>query len=415
MNKEQLFAAMNGIDEAILERSEKNASKKNTLLQWTALAACFCLIIAAFTLLPRSEEQPQGDASGPILQPEPTVSCHDRQWTVRYNEEERIEMDYQRALPAGYFNEALTARQLDMILPQKQLDLEIAYSRAYFFYDGTVDKVFLQLAVGSETINITLGNYFTCCIHSPEDPVVSRCGNVEYEIYRYDLKNRTLLEADTKLGDVPLHFSMETKSPEQGMQAFEAVLECFSWYDTGKPALSDILPSRIPEFVSEKLDSLLQAQQDPDFGRLMPQNGPDGFAVESFRRYKDYYSNYLSGLWTKGYAELSWQVSAYSDDAASRITSVADTVNYDLSLYPIPRADSVPEQLREIVNDPIFLAEELTLEAVQARTYTVEDAGEGGTSCRMNFSVKYGDCVVTVWSKGIEPQWLYDQLTQLRE
>ena len=90
-----------------------------------------------------------------------------------------------------------------------------------------------------------------------------------------------------------------------------------------------------------------------------------------------------------------------------------DKKNYDLSRYPIPRADSVPDELREIVNDPIFEAEELTLEAVYCRAYKVSDAGDTD-GWRMRFSVRFGDVIVSVSAKGVEPEWIYQQLFHLR-
>lgn len=34
---------------------------------------------------------------------------------------------------------------------------------------------------------------------------------------------------------------------------------------------------------------------------------------------------------------------------------------------------------------------------------------------RMNFSVRYGDYVVCINSKGVEPEWIYEQLISLNE
>jgi len=109
---------------------------------------------------------------------------------------------------------------------------------------------------------------------------------------------------------------------------------------------------------------------------------------------------------------LSWVVTPYTEEDVPRLTSVDDKKNYDLSLYPIPRADSVPDELREIVDNPIFSAEELTLEAVYCRAYKVDDAGDTD-GWRMIFSVKYGDVIVSVSTKGVEPEWLYQQIVDL--
>lgn len=158
--------------------------------------------------------------------------------------------------------------------------------------------------------------------------------------------------------------------------------------------------------------TLAEARDDPDFGAYMPDAAPSGFAEESVRRYRGENNDFLSGLWTRGYAELRWQVSYYTERDAARLTGVDEPENYDLARYPIPRADSVPEALREIVNDPIFRAEELTPEAVWARAYRVDEAGDSG-GWRMSFSVKYGDRVVRVTAKGVEPDWVYAQLSAL--
>ena len=100
------------------------------------------------------------------------------------------------------------------------------------------------------------------------------------------------------------------------------------------------------------------------------------------------------------------------EEDEGRLTSVADTENYDLSLYPIPRASSVPDDLREIVDNPIFSAGELTMDAVWARAYTTGESGDSN-GWRMAFSVRYGDTIVEVRTNGIDPEWVYHQLKKL--
>ena len=48
------------------------------------------------------------------------------------------------------------------------------------------------------------------------------------------------------------------------------------------------------------------------------------------------------------------------------------------------------------------------------RAYKVDDAGDTD-GWRMKFSVWYGDVVVAVSTKGVEPEWVYQQLTNLIE
>ncbi|MCI8350885.1 MAG: hypothetical protein HFJ86_06925 [Oscillospiraceae bacterium] len=148
------------------------------------------------------------------------------------------------------------------------------------------------------------------------------------------------------------------------------------------------------------------------FGQYLPQTGPEGFREESVRRYRDENSDFLSVLWTKEWSpeELSWRVERYDEAMAGRVTAVEDRENYDMGVYFLPLTDSVPEELWEIVDHPIFRAEELTLEAVQSR---VIPGTEGDDGARMSFGVKYGDMVVEVNAKGISAEWVYERLVEV--
>lgn len=165
----------------------------------------------------------------------------------------------------------------------------------------------------------------------------------------------------------------------------------------------------------DKALTLPEALANEPFGAYMLSQAPAGFQAESIHLYQDENSYFLSGLWTKGtgsFDEISWRVSFYSETDADRVTSIEDTKNYDLGLYSFPLADSVPIELFQIVDHPIFQGNELTLDAVKRRAYTVRDTGDT-TGKRMNFGVLYGDILVEVSSKGISPEWLYEKLSGL--
>lgn len=165
----------------------------------------------------------------------------------------------------------------------------------------------------------------------------------------------------------------------------------------------------------DKALTLPEALANEPFGAYMLSEAPAGFQAESIHLYQDENSYFLSGLWTKGtgsFDEISWRVSFYSETDADRVTSIEDTKNYDLGLYSFPLADSVPIELFQIVDHPIFQGNELTLDAVKRRAYTVRDTGDT-TGKRMNFGVLYGDILVEVSSKGISPEWLYERLSGL--
>lgn len=58
------------------------------------------------------------------------------------------------------------------------------------------------------------------------------------------------------------------------------------------------------------------------------------------------------------------------------------------------------------------VADELTMDVVWARAYTTGEAGDSD-GWRMAFSVRYGDAIVEVHTKGVNPEWVYHQLKNL--
>jgi hypothetical protein len=151
-----------------------------------------------------------------------------------------------------------------------------------------------------------------------------------------------------------------------------------------------------------------------DFGAYLPKTLPDGFVFEDSLRFINQERNSLSVNWTKGMGYINWRVSLLDDKDKTRITSVTDVKNYDLTLYPIPRADSVPDELRQIVDNPIFLIDELTLDTVRARSYEVSDSGDE-KGPRMRFSVLYGDTLVELNVKGAAPEVMFQILRQIKK
>ena len=74
----------------------------------------------------------------------------------------------------------------------------------------------------------------------------------------------------------------------------------------------------------------------------------------------------------------------------------------------------MPDELREIVDDPIFNIDELTIDAVKARTYEIADAGDK-PGPRMHFSVLYGDILVELSIKGVSSEVIFEILQQIKK
>ncbi|WIV13711.1 hypothetical protein [Proteiniborus sp. MB09-C3] len=218
--------------------------------------------------------------------------------------------------------------------------------------------------------------------------------------------------ASFKLSDIAYYVELGGKETEKETLKEEFSALIGTLIKGGTADLSVFHPI-VPELHNDQLN-LDEARADVDFGKYLPATIPDGFVFEEALRFINQEGDELSAYWVKGMGYIDWHVSTLDESDKMRITSIEDTGNYDLSLYPIPRADSVPNELREIVDNPIFLSEELTLEAVKSRTYEVSDSGDE-PGPRMRFSVLYGDILVELRIKGASSEAMFDILQQIKK
>ena len=223
----------------------------------------------------------------------------------------------------------------------------------------------------------------------------------------YEALDSTLYFASFTLG--PTGFYAEVQGGEEAQEELAYVTE--ELIKGGQIDLSTLVPVSVPLIRMEEL-TLAQALSDPDYGSYLPESLPEGFSFDAAKRRINQERNDLFAIWTKGMGYVEWRVSILDEEAGKRMTGIEDTQNYDLAFYPVPRAESVPDSLRKIVENPIFLREDLTLEAVKARAYTLSDPGDEPGS-RMRFGVLFGQTLVELNIKGVEPEKIYDMLKSL--
>ena len=419
MSKNIVIDSLGRIDDDMIQSVEnlRRKKKRPAWRKWSSMAACFCLLVAAVVVIPHllpgttqlpPDESPSGEqehTKGPLPP-----------WTIHFNETTSM-LVANRAMIKGVFTEPLNETELAALMPGMSYEYMASSGYARFDTYGHLLDIIMQVTttLPESPVTVGLADYwfgFDCVL--PGKEVVSVCNGVEYKAYQYEFGDTITLSARTKRGDIYFGFAMDTTKAqlEQAKADFQYVLECFAYYEEGKPDLSVIVPEEIPELMEQVFTTLSEARAEPDFGRYLPSDLPAGFGEATIYRFKFQNSNFLSALWSKGLDDLNWVVKPYAEEDAHRLTGVNDKENYDLSLYPIPRADSVPDELREIMDNPIFEADELTLDAVYRRAYKVNDSGDTD-GWRMRFSVKYGDVIVSVSTKGVEPEWLHQQLVNL--
>lgn len=427
MNGFDLLHKMDLIDPTYLEQADKIPKKKTrNLSMWALPAACLVFIVAlalSVDFLRRSSD-PFGilpDAT-PATQQTQNVTVTDAPLadedlqvvfdSLLFNESQTIASATRIHLP-GYFTEELNESELSAVLPNSNYSEQNVRATAGFDGNGTPIEVFLEIQHPFSDTPMFISFFHQTVpdtIYTSENTQVCTLNGRDFILTHMKTQDdqHALCACGEMNGWLMQIRYQSNKDEDTAKREFACVLADFTDYENGKPDFSAVTAETIPEFFDRQL-SLQEALDDAQFGAFMLREVPEGFTEESVRRYKDQNQDFLSGLWTKGLAELRWKVAYYTDADAERLTEIAQTENYDLSLYPIPRADSVPEHLREIVDNPIFKAEELTLETVQKRAYTVADAGDV-EGPRIAFSVLYGNVVAEIRAKGVDPAWIYEQL-----
>ncbi|MGO5115049.1 hypothetical protein ACTQ33_08430 [Candidatus Avoscillospira sp. LCP25S3_F1] len=402
--------------------------------RWAAVAACIALLAAVGGLwlgqvpTPGQPVPPNGTESG--LPPVTIPDAEDTQsettedverpasvWDFYYNEIDHM-VDAARQYSPGYFQEALDQTELDAVQPGMWLEWMTFSGEAGFDGEGNLLEVVLWVTTSQPdtTVTVTLSpDGPSPCFLLPEEAVPSTCNGVEYRLGRWvDPSGGISLRAESQMHGIWFTLSLHTTADakKQAQADFEDILECFTFYEQGMPNLSAVTAVEIPPWQDKNL-SQTEALADPDFGAWFLPTAPSGFAEESICRYQDQNTNALWGLWTSEYGQLRWEVRYMTTEDADYLVDISEPETYDLSRYPIPRADSVPEYLRKMVEHPIFEAEELTWEVLSTRADTAADAGDSD-GARMNFGVRYGDIIVEVQSKSVDPQWIYKQLMVLQ-
>ena len=417
-----LLNAMDGLDEQTVADAEQGRAAR-PWRKWCGAAACLCLILAGvWTLGPEPLPPPVEHDGSTVQTAEPPADLLPSDlppWEAVYNRSEPgLTMDVMRVFHPGFFTEALSGEELAAVAPSYRLEWSPWTGEAGFDEEGNLLGLWLFAGRPGQDIRATLstGRQLGCGLRpGDEDVTVSRCGTTEYRLYEALSGQTTALRADAQLNGVYLTVTLEVPAEEtdRAREDFQRALECFSTYGVGLPDLSRVTAEEIPEWLYEARTHE-QALQDPEFGRYFPGELPTGFEPASIIRWKNQRENILDGCWFNGMAQLEWTVEPMRPEDEARLVHPEEREKYDLSLYPVPRAESVPEDLRTVVDDPVFPLEELSLDMVRARSYSVEESGDV-SGPRFRFSVTLDGVRVNVSGKGVSPEWIFEALTGLQK
>lgn len=145
------------------------------------------------------------------------------------------------------------------------------------------------------------------------------------------------------------------------------------------------------------------AREDAVYGRYVDVQIPEGYEFTSG-------SCTASGLrliWSKGTEEITVSCRQADESVSDWLVDADDPREYDLGLYTIPLAESVPQELIQKVSNATFYADQVSLQIVEARSYQMEEQGDEAL-WRTQIGILYsGNVLVDIRSKGPSPEEIY--------
>lgn len=170
MRGNEFLDKMELIEPAYVEAADnKPKKKKSILVKWGAMAACFCLLVAAAVAIPHffsgDEPAPMGNNDLPI-QTGPVEGNEDSEysegpwspWTVVFNEPVSV-LDASRKYIPGYFTEELNEEELAALEPALRWgDMEYS-GYAGFDGNGSLIDVIMEIKAPhpERTVNLEIG------------------------------------------------------------------------------------------------------------------------------------------------------------------------------------------------------------------------------------------------------------------
>ena len=416
--------------------------RRRTVYRYAGLAACAAVLALCVWTIPglwnnpaenlpnnpvhisTHAPQPQNGGQNAIVTDAPPDSdtmipgLRDEEFPLALNKAEAL-MQAGRLWPEGFFYKPLSEEQLSAVFPNLNLTLA---ATAFYSPDGTLLSVTATEThtPGRADAPIMVYEYFNrteiqlgegeiiedCVMLIDGTPIISDVFGVPVTAYMSQLDNGPVyFQAEFVIDNIAYRVKLYDNIIA-GELRLTGIVNDIIYY--GAADLNVLSDPAIPELRNDRL-TLEEAQGDPDFGLYLPQTVPSRFVFESAHRFINQDANGMYVLWTADLGNLWWNISKATDHGFERIVSADEREKYDMSLYSIPWAQSVPNELREYVLYPVLPAEELTLEIIKARVY-YRDTTSGGN---MDFSVLYGEAIISVNINGMSPEEVWEMFTGL--
>lgn len=147
------------------------------------------------------------------------------------------------------------------------------------------------------------------------------------------------------------------------------------------------------------------ARMDAIYGYYVDVQVPEGYSYSN----GTWSEERLHVIWHKGLTEeISISCQHADESVSSWLVDTDNPEEYDLGLYTIPWADSMPGELRQKIESATFRPDQISQEIVTARSYQVESDQGDVSGWRTQIAILYSDNVlVEIRSKGPSPEEIY--------
>ena len=416
---------------------EPPARRSGDWRRWGALAACCVLAVGLGLWRLGARQTPGEDGPGTSAisgqEPQPVDAVPE----ITYREETGgAAADI--ALPDGSFAREIPAEQLTALFAREGESLDSVLSalgwtdyalRGEAIYDGA-GQLWLLTITGRHpdgpefTLELCPGSLPPSCVVTPAQESTQVNGVAVSAWYGSwdrdgDGKIEHVCESKFMAGDVGVHYeSVDAPFTAQygfaggelgGAQKLNAML---AGRATGQGIdLSGVMTAGdVPAWREESFSTLAQARQEEEFVPYLPTADVPGYG-EFYGRlsWQEGSYNDLFVRWSRGYDDVEVDVCRCPEKTHSPV-DVDAPEQYDVRLYDTPWAETVPEKYRDMVYDPVFRAEDMSLSVVQARILYREDTGEGRT-VSIRFAVLHPDgTLVQYICKGLTAEQVWDMV-----
>lgn len=404
MTSHDLLEAIGGAEDELLCECGKKIKPRHGAL----IAACLCLSFAGLAALYFI------NAPLYIISPDPQSTAEyienpDTPLVFNVVGEENVQQKAGRiAYPAGYFYSELNENELNTLFPQS-LPLEFS-GRALFTETGALHE--LKLSAGAYSLTAA-DRVIRDCVYvwseaKPDITLIDGCEITAVKV-RHSENGLYSYEVSLKPGSVEYLLYCTDVEPENCEKTeSELSLIAAALVQNGDGGFHSLKRAEVPEYFEYDTD-FASAAADAEFGSLWLRSEPSGAQYSGIHRVKSgTRGNYLSGYWEfadGAYIEYKLRM-LQENDKNALISSAAEREKYDMSLYSVPLADSVPQSLWSYVDFPLFESSVLSEDIVRSRVTKLS----GGFNIR--FAVRYGSIVAEINSADIPSEQLYSLIAQ---